>query len=388
MGDRTKYAGLLFGITFTSFLVTFAVAYFSGMMTRSFALIADNPEVDIWVMDPAVESVDNAFNLPDSALDQVRNVDGVASASPLAVAQVDARLANGRFQLFELIGVDDVTMGGLPADVDAATRRALRIPGSVITDPGGSEGKLLTPSSLQDQWPFGVSHLDAPMRLLQPGDELLLHDHRARVIGESHALPRFPPRPLLFASYSTLKGILPPEREQTSFILVRAQAGVVHLRLAQQIEAQTGFRARTANAFESDTVKWAVAHSEDVGDAITMLTIALLVGFGVTGVMMFMFTLENLKYYALFNAMGASSSMLAKMIGIQALVAACLGSGLGFGLCALAGEFFKMSNFPFRLMWFAPLFGGLAVILVSLMAAAICLRPMRSMQPATVLTRN
>jgi putative ABC transport system permease protein len=27
LGDRTKYAGLLFGITFTSFLVTFAASY-------------------------------------------------------------------------------------------------------------------------------------------------------------------------------------------------------------------------------------------------------------------------------------------------------------------------------------------------------------------------
>jgi putative ABC transport system permease protein len=37
LGDRTKYAGLLFGIVFTSFLVMFAASYFGGMMTRSFA---------------------------------------------------------------------------------------------------------------------------------------------------------------------------------------------------------------------------------------------------------------------------------------------------------------------------------------------------------------
>ncbi len=34
IGDRTKYAGLLFGITFTSFLVTFAASYFCGFMTE------------------------------------------------------------------------------------------------------------------------------------------------------------------------------------------------------------------------------------------------------------------------------------------------------------------------------------------------------------------
>src|ERR1700732_4813160 len=46
MGDRAKYLGLLFGITFTSFLVTFAASYFCGFMTRGFALIAENGQAD------------------------------------------------------------------------------------------------------------------------------------------------------------------------------------------------------------------------------------------------------------------------------------------------------------------------------------------------------
>ncbi len=41
MGDRAKYAGLLFGIAFTSFLVTFAISFLSGFLTRGFALIAE-----------------------------------------------------------------------------------------------------------------------------------------------------------------------------------------------------------------------------------------------------------------------------------------------------------------------------------------------------------
>lgn len=40
IGDRVKYAGLLFEIAFTSFLVTFAGSYFAGFMTQGFALIA------------------------------------------------------------------------------------------------------------------------------------------------------------------------------------------------------------------------------------------------------------------------------------------------------------------------------------------------------------
>ena len=58
LGDRAKYVGLLFGITFTSFLVTFAVSYLCGFLTRGFALVAENPSAAVWVMDPAVESTE------------------------------------------------------------------------------------------------------------------------------------------------------------------------------------------------------------------------------------------------------------------------------------------------------------------------------------------
>src|SRR4029077_20350830 len=113
-GDRAKYVGLLFGIAFTSFLVTFAGSYFCGFVTRGFALIAESPSVDVWVMDPAVESAELTTNIPDWALSRVRSVDGVTSAVPLALATADARFPNGRFQSFQLVGVDNATLFGLP----------------------------------------------------------------------------------------------------------------------------------------------------------------------------------------------------------------------------------------------------------------------------------
>ena len=126
-------------------------------------------------------------------------------------------------------------------------------------------------------------------------------------------------------------------------------------------------------------------NSEDVGDAITMLTIAMLVGFGVTGVMMFMFTTENLKYYAVLNAMGATSRALLGVILVQAGLCALIGTGLGLGACAIAGRIFGAYDFPYRMMWFAPVFGGVAVVLVTLAAAALSIWPVLKMRPASFL---
>jgi ABC-type antimicrobial peptide transport system permease subunit len=77
-----------------------------------------------------------------------------------------------------------------------------------------------------------------------------------------------------------------------------------------------------------------------------MLTIAMLMGFGVTGVMMFMFTTENLKFYAVLNAMGATSRSLFGVILVQAGLCALIGTGLGLGVCAIAGRIFGACDFP------------------------------------------
>ena len=382
-GDRAKYVGLLFGIAFTSFLVTFAASYFCGFMTRGFALISENPTTDVWVMDPAVDSAEQTTNMPDSALDRVRSVDGVLWAVPLALGTADARFPNGRFQPFQIIGVDDATLSSVPRLRDGASPTALRSPDAAIVDPGGTEGKLETPLLKADQWPT-EPHLNAPTRPLRVGDELLINDNRVRIAGTSEALPRYPPRPLLYTTLSNADRILLPERHRLTFVLATGAPGVAPNELAARIQAQTGLKARAADDFKADTVRWFLINSEDVGDIGAMLSLAMSVGFGITGIMLYMFTTEALKQYAVLKAMGATSRLLLAMILVQAGQCALLGTGLGLGLCAIIGQIAVQADYPFRMMWFTPLIGCVMVVLVSIVAAAISVRPVLRLEPAVV----
>jgi putative ABC transport system permease protein len=384
MGDRAKFVGLLFGISFTSFLVTFAASYFCGLMTRGFALIAENGAADVWVMDPAVTSVEQTTNMPASALDRVRSVEGVAFAVPLALGMAEGRFPNGRFQPFQVIGVDDATLFGAPPLEDGASAGALHSPDAAIVDAGGTEGKLETPLRAADQWSL-KPHLDAPTRLLTAGDELLVNDKRVSVTGRSKALPRFPPRPLLYTTFSNAARILLPERRRLTFALATAAPGITAGELAARIEARTGLRARASDDFKADTVRWFLINSEDVGDIAAMLSLAMSVGFGVTGIMLYMFTHENLKQYAVLKAMGATSKLLLAMVAVQTGLCALLGTGLGLGLCAIIGQIAaQTAEFPFRMMWFTPLIGGVMVALVSVVAAGISIRSVLKLEPAIV----
>ena len=384
MGDRAKYIGLLFGITFTSFLVTFAASYFTGFMTRGFALISENPRVDVWVMDPAVTSTEKTTNLAASALDRVRSVEGVAYAVPLALGMAEVHFPNGRFQTFQVIGVDDATLPGIPPLRNGISAAALRTPDAAIVDPGGTEGKLDTPLRKADQWP-AAPHLNVPTRPLSVGDVVLVNDHRVRIVGRSDALPRYPPRPLLYMTYSNAARILLPERHWLTFVLATALPGIAPRELAARIHERTGLRARTADDFKADTVRWFLINSEDVGDIAAMLSLAMSVGFGVTGVMLYMFTEENMKQYAVLKTMGATSRLLLAMILTQAGLCALIGTGLGLGLCAVIGQLVsEQANYPFRMMWFTPIFGGAMVFLVSVVAAAISARPVLKLEPGVV----
>jgi putative ABC transport system permease protein len=117
-----------------------------------------------------------------------------------------------------------------------------------------------------------------------------------------------------------------------------------------------------------------------------MLTLAMSVGFGVTGVMLYMFTYENLRQYAVLKAMGAMHNTLLRMILVQAGVCALLGTGLGLGSCVLVGELVSRFDYPFRMMWFTPIVGILGVLIVSLTAAAISARPVMKLQPGVVFS--
>jgi putative ABC transport system permease protein len=373
VADAGKFGGLVAGIAFASFLSCFAAAYFAGFMTRSFALVAEQPG-DVWVMDRTTASPDQFANLSASARDRVRSVAGVAEANILALGTADARMPDGRLQPFDVIGLDDASLAGAPPVAGAPGAPLLRTADAAIVDSGGSQDKLDT----HDRSGAG------PMRTLRLGDELRIADHRLLIMGVSQGLPRFPPRPLLYMSWSNAARVLPTERLRTSFVIVRAVPGSDLPALAKAIERRTGFAAFTRDDFEAATVRWFLDTSEDVGDIATMLTIAVAIGFGFTTVMLYVFTAEHLSQYAVLTALGAPPAILRSMVLAQAGTAGLLGTGIGIGLCAASGFLAAGAGLPYRLMWWAPVGCALLNGLACAGAALMSIRPVLRLDPARV----
>jgi len=142
MGDRSKYFGIVMGITFATLIMTQQPSIFVGLMSRTYSFITDSGLADIWVMDPRVQFVDDIKPMQDTELYRVRSVSGVEWAVPMYKGLLKARLANGNFQTCNVIGLDDASLVGGPANMLQGKLDDLRRADGIIVDQDGANGKL------------------------------------------------------------------------------------------------------------------------------------------------------------------------------------------------------------------------------------------------------
>jgi putative ABC transport system permease protein len=277
-GDRSKYFGLVFGVTFATLLMSQQTSIFMGIMKRTASQIIDVRDAPIWVMDNKVRYIDEVPGLPDTRLQQVRGVPGVEWAVKLYKGQIRARLSDGNFRTVILFGLDDTSLVGAPQEMIAGTVSDLRRPDAVIVDKAGYEYL----------WP------DEPYRL---GRTFEMNDHRAILVGVCKASPPFTTLPVIYTRYSQTTWYVPRERDTMSFVLAKPKPGVGTGEACQQIEQQTGLVALSQDQFFWKTINYFLGSTGiPVNFGIT-ITLGFLIGVAIAGQTFYLFTIENLKQF-------------------------------------------------------------------------------------------
>lgn len=155
--------------------------------------------------------------------------------------------------------------------------------------------------------------------------------------------------------------------------------------MARRIAKATDLAAYTAEEFKERSLDFMLHNSSMLINFGFVVLVGFVVGTAVTGQIFYNFTLDNLRYFGVFKAMGATDRMLLCMILLQALLAGLLGFGLGSGLTA-AFAASTWSNNDIKLEVGLPLLGasGLAVLLIVLAAAFFSARKVLRLEPAEV----
>jgi putative ABC transport system permease protein len=373
VGDRGKYFGVVLGLVFTTFFMTQQPAMFFGLISRSYGFLSDAALADIWVMDPMVQYIDDVKPLSDTAVARVRGIEGVGWAVPIYKGNTRVRMANGNFQNSVLIGLDDATLIGGPAVMVSGSLADLRRADGVIVSEDGATGQLASPSPFPGQSPIP----------LKPGDVIEMNDRRAVVVGICKAIFNTNSLPTIYTTYSRARAYAPSERKTLSFVLVKAKPGFPMSTVIANIRRSTGLAAITREEFEQMTLWYVIKNTM----AFTIFGLSALIGFVIGGLIagqtFYNFTLENLRYFGVMKAMGATNTLLLRMIMAQALAAGTIGYGIGVGLVSILGLALS-GRFPFQISWVLLLVGAMAVIALCVFAAALSLRKVMQLEPASV----
>ena len=366
-GDAQKFYGLVFGIAFSTLLITQQLTIFVNLIERGASGVYNVSSADVWVMDPVSRTTDVNFAMPSTALDKVRSVEGVEWAVPHLRAGASVRTGEGDLEGVSVIGVDDATLIGLPKRMVEGSTDVLSQPDSVIIDDVG----------VTRMFEDGTSPI---------GERLELNDQRAVIRGIADAIPSFTSQVTLYTKYSQALRYVPGTRNRLSFVLVGAEHGIAPEDLTRRIHEQTGLRARTRDEFARDGVDFIIQNTGiPLNFGITVL-LGFIVGVAIVGLTFSLFIRDNIKQFGALKAIGVTNAKIRRMVAAQAGLVGIIGYGLGvLGTILFIWGFSGNPTFKgFYIPWQIPLISLAAVFIILALTGWLALRNVLKTEPASV----
>ena len=365
-GDKTKFYGLLFGIAFSTLLITQQLTIFVNLVERGASGVYNNASGDVYVMDPVSRTTDVIYPMPATALDRVRSVRGVQWAVPQLRANAAVRTRQGDLEQVAIIGIDDASLIGLPKNLLIGTSADLEQPDAVIVDDVGAQRMF------PDLDPIG--------------ERLELNDQRAVIRGMADTIPSFTSTAVLYTTYSRALQFVPGTRNRMSLVIVGAADSVAPEVLAARITAHTGLRARTRDEFAQDGVDFIMENTGIPFNFGITVVLGFIVGVAIVGLTFSLFIRDNIKQFGALKAIGVTNAKIRRMVGVQAAMVGLIGYGLGvMGTVLFIKAFAENPTFKgFYVPWQIPLASLLAMILILVFTGWIALRNVLKTEPAAV----
>lgn len=368
VGDTAKYLGMIFGVAFSVLLITQQSSIFLGLLQRSAAAVVEVRDADIWVMDPRVQFIDGARGLPDTALQRVRGVPGVAWAAPHLRTTTTIATAGVELTAATLVGVDDASLAGLPAQLSHGTREALSAPGAVMLNGSG--------------WTFLFK--DRPF---EPGLELELNDSRAVVVGLLDTSQTLSQQVQIYARYGTALSFAPGGRNRLSFVLAKAAPGEDPRAVAQRIQDVTGLKALSREEFRDATQRYIIFNTGIPQSFASVVTLGVVVGIVVVALTFSLFIRDNARQFGALRAIGVSGWQLAGMVMLQGAVVGVVGYAIGLGMATWLVETSAQNVLAFQgffVPWQVAALSAAIVVLIIAWAGLGGLRRVLKLDPAAV----
>jgi len=317
---RAKFVGTLLGVVFAAMLANFQLGTMFGLLAKN-TLFVDNAGADLWIVPPGTTFAQPGQRLSTALLDQARVTRGVSRASALVMVGTSIKKPGGGTEAITLVGVDLDTMLGGPFNVVAGDPRDLRRADTIFMEDAQRER-------------FGGLNL---------GSVREVGRYRVQVGGLTWGLLPFGP-PFAFVDIELARSIADVRADELSFVLVDVAEGAdvaeVQRELARRMPAVDILRREQ---FHDLTVRTLLSQQLGITFGVSTL-FGLVIGFVIVLLSMYSSVIDNLREFGTLKAVGFTNFDLMRMLAVQSVVYAVLGSAIGLGLVAGAAAGIRSAN--------------------------------------------
>jgi len=348
--DKVRLATALVGVAFSVLLVTCLGGLFISS-SGNCSCIVDHAGADLWIAARGTRAVDLAEPISRRRVYQVQATPGVLWAEPLLVQFSQWRLADGRQEVAQIVGLMPGSRLNLPWETISGGRDFLKSTDGVIIDE-------------RERRRFGSEE-----RPLAIGDRAEVMNTRVSIAGFSRGVGSITTIPYVFTTLRQAERCTPIEEGQTKFIVVKAAPDVspadLQRRLASRFPELDVFTASQLSRLSRDY--WLFGTGVGMG-MVFAAALGLIVGSVIVCQTIYSSTLDRLKEYGTLKALGMDNYRVAMIVMRQAMIMGLLGYLGGTGLSYAVAD--KLPTWNLEVIYTPWLHGAAFLITMTTCAAA------------------
>jgi putative ABC transport system permease protein len=360
--DRLRFVVALSGVSVSVMLVLTQLGLYAGFLSTA-SMLFENSSADLWLTRANTRAFDDSVELDDRTYYRVAGTSGVERAERATLAFGELRLRQGALQVVQVVGLDPHGRLLRPWNLVKGTANLHESSTAVVVDETELEKLELSGISARAE----------------------LNGKRLTVVGLTSGIRTFTTAPLVFTAFRRAQQYLRWPSDRFTFVMVKLSPGADAADVKERLAALPGVNVHSVTSIVGKAREyWA----DLTGIGVTffsMAVMAVLIGFVVTGQILYNSTTQNLREYATLKAMGAANRSVLSLVFWQALITALLGFGLGATLACGARAAMLAANLVIVLD--NGLFAGTCLLTIAMcvVAAMIPAHTLLNLAPNSVL---
>ena len=361
--DKLRFFITVSGVAFAVTLVFVQVGLFMGLLDNATVTI-EHLDADLWVTSKNTANIDFAQTFPETAVQRVRSVPGVARADNLIVWFMTIALPTGAKEGTLTYALEDFRRWGLPWKVTEGNLQDLRRGRYFFLDESAKKR-------------YGA---------FQTGEYREVIGTRLKIIGKSRDALSFSTTPISFMDFRLAQELNPDElRGNTTYILIKLAPGADVESVRREIQRRVPYNDVFTRQEWADRSRRYWVESTGLGLNLAMTVfLGCLVGVVVVAQTLYTSTMEHLKEFGTVKAIGGSNRDIYGILAKQATISAIVGFLLGGGMAWLLRP--AMASIDLKLIIQPSLAATVAVgtVVLCLAASMISFRKVAGIDPALV----